>query len=62
MEPFDAYRSLEGPSEGLYKEKGSRFIALAFPMETEEQVKELVASIRKEYHDARHHCHAYRLG
>ena len=62
MEPFDAYRSLEGPSEGLYKEKGSRFIALAFPVETEEQVKELVAGIRKEYHDARHHCHAYRLG
>ena len=62
MEPFDAYRSLEGPSEGLYKEKGSRFIALAFPVETEEEVKARVAQIRKEYHDARHHCHAYRLG
>ena len=62
MEQFDAYRSLEGPSEGLYKEKGSRFIALAFPVETEEEVKAKVAQIRKEYHDARHHCHAYRLG
>ena len=62
MEQFDAYRSLEGPSEGLYKEKGSRFIALAFPVETEEEVKARVAQIRKEYHDARHHCHAYRLG
>ena len=49
-------------SEGLFKDKGSRFIALAYPVETEAEVKEIVASLKKEYHDARHHCYAYRLG
>ena len=58
----DTYRSIAAPSEGLYKELGSRFIALAYPVETEEQVRSIVASLRKEYHDARHHCYAYRLG
>lgn len=59
---FDAYRSIEAPSQGLFKDNGSRFIALAYPVETEEQVKAIVAGLKKEYHDARHHCYAYRLG
>ena len=62
VESFDSYRSIAAPSEGLFKDNGSRFIALAYPVETEAQVKEIVASLRKEYHDARHHCYAYRLG
>ena len=62
VEYFDAYRSIAARSEGLFKDNGSRFIALAFPVETEDQVREIVASLRKEYHDARHHCYAYRLG
>ncbi|MBQ6910797.1 MAG: YigZ family protein [Bacteroidales bacterium] len=62
MEPFDAYKSIVGPSEGLFKDNGSRFIALAYPVETEEEVREIVSRLRKEYHDARHHCYAYRLG
>ena len=62
MESFDAYKSIAGPSEGLFKDNGSRFIALAYPVETEEEVKAIVAGLRKEYHDARHHCFAYRLG
>ncbi len=62
MEAFDAYKSIEGPSEGLFKDNGSRFIALAYPVETEAQVREIVSGLRKEYHDARHHCYAYRLG
>lgn len=62
MQPFDAYRSIAAPSQGLFKDNGSRFIALAYPVETEAQVKDIVASLRKEYHDARHHCYAYRLG
>ena len=62
VENFDAYRSIGGRSEGLFKDNGSRFIALAYPVETEEEVKEIVASLKKEYHDARHHCYAYRLG
>ena len=62
MDAFDQYRSIAAPSEGLFKDNGSRFIAFAYPVETEQQVKELVGALRKEYHDARHHCFAYRLG
>ena len=62
VESFDTYKSIQAPSEGLFKDNGSRFIALAYPVETEAEVKEIVASLRKEYHDARHHCYAYRLG
>lgn len=62
VEYFDAYRSIAARSEGLFKDNGSRFIALAYPVETEEEVREIVAGLKKEYHDARHHCYAYRLG
>ena len=62
VESFDSYKSIQAPSQGLFKDNGSRFIALAYPVETEAEVKEIVASLRKEYHDARHHCYAYRLG
>ena len=62
MESQDQYKSIAAPSEGLFKDNGSRFIALAYPVETEDQVKAIVAGLRKEYHDARHHCYAYRLG
>ena len=62
MEAKDTYKSIAAPSEGLFKDNGSRFIALAWPVESEEEVKEIVAALKKEYHDARHHCYAYRLG
>ena len=61
-EVSDRYLSIAEPSEGLYKDNGSRFIALAYPVESEEEVKALVERARREYHDARHHCYAYRLG
>lgn len=62
MNAADTYNSLSSPSEGLYKDNGSRFISLAYPVENEEQVRVLVDAARKEYHDARHHCYAYRIG
>ena len=58
----DVYKSISAPSEGLFKDQGSRFIALAYPVESEAEVKALLEAARKEYHDARHHCVAYRLG
>ncbi|MBQ4191989.1 MAG: YigZ family protein [Bacteroidales bacterium] len=58
----DTYASIAGRSDGLFKDNGSRFIAHAYPVESEEEVKEIVGSLKKEYHDARHHCFAYRLG
>ena len=62
MATKDTYKSIAEPAEGLFKDNGSRFIALAFPVETEGEVKETVQRLKKEYHDARHHCYAYRLG
>ena len=58
----DTYKSIAATSDGLYKELGSRFIASAWPVETEEEVKAVVDGLKKKYHDARHHCYAYRLG
>ncbi len=58
----DTYRSISEPSEGLFKDNGSRFIALAYPVETEDEIKAILDTVRKKYHDARHHCYAYRLG
>lgn len=58
----DAYKSIPARGEGLFKDKGSRFISFAFPVESESEVKDIVGGLKKEYHDARHHCYAYRLG
>lgn len=61
MEIFSFY-TIQSPSEGIYKEKGSKFLAFAFPVNTEEEVKEKILALKKEYYDARHHCYAYILG
>jgi uncharacterized YigZ family protein len=58
----DEYRTLEGTSEGFYKEKGSRFIAVALPVANVDDVKQQLEKLRKQYHDARHHCYAWRIG
>lgn len=58
----DTYLTIAAPAEGLYKEKGSKFIALAFPVDSETQVKDILLQVRKKYYDARHHCYAYILG
>ena len=58
----DNYLSIEKRSEGIYKDRGSKFLAFAFPVYREDEIKDILAELRKEYHDARHHCYAYRLG
>lgn len=58
----ESYLTISSPSEGFYKEKGSKFLAFAFPVTTEEEVKEKLEDLRRQYHDARHHCYAYILG
>lgn len=57
----DTYKTIEGSSEGLFKDRGSRFISLAFHVRNQEEIKEKLEALRKEYHDARHHCYAYVL-
>ena len=58
----DTYRTIAAPAEGLSKEKGSKFLAFAFPVRTTDEVKEHLDALRKQYFDARHHCYAYILG
>lgn len=56
------YKTIGTLSEGNYKEKGSRFLSYAFPVKSEEEIKQQLTVLRKKYHDARHHCYAYVLG
>ena len=59
---MNSFKTIKAPSEGIYKEKGSKFIAFAIPTATETQFKEAQARIKKDYHDARHHCYAFSIG
>lgn len=62
MESSDKYKTIQAASEGIYKEKGSKFIAYAYPIESEEETKEIIDSLKRQYYDARHHCFAWQLG
>lgn len=57
-----SFRTIATQSEGIFKDRGSKFIAIAFPVENEEEIKAIQEKLRKDYHDARHHCYAWRLG
>lgn len=59
---LDTYKTINKNSEGLYKEKGSKFISYAYHVESVDEVTEIVARLKKEYFDARHHCFAWRMG
>lgn len=56
------YKTISAPAEAIYKEKRSKFLAFAYPVENEEEIKEKIAFLKKKYHDARHYCYAYILG
>jgi len=58
----DTYKTIAEKSEGLFKDKGSKFIAYMYLIYSEEEVKDIVQRIKKEHFSARHHCYAYRLG
>lgn len=58
----DTYLTIKDTSEGLYKEKGSKFFAYAYPVDNETDVKEHIDNLKKKYYDAKHHCFAYILG
>jgi uncharacterized YigZ family protein len=57
----DSYKTIVNHSEGFFKDRGSKFISHAYPVKTEEDVKEILAQLRKDYYDARHHCYSYIL-
>ena len=59
----DTYKTILRPSEEvLFKEKGSKFLGYAFPISTEEEVKEHLENLRKQHHSARHWCYAWQMG
>lgn len=58
----DSYTTIEKASEGLFKDKGSKFLAYAYPVESEDEIKEHIQILKKEHHSARHHCFAWILG
>lgn len=57
----DTYKTIDNEAKGLFKDRGSRFIAIAIPVTTQEEIKNKLEELRKEYHDARHHCYAWVL-
>lgn len=58
----DTYKTIKKPSDGYFKDKGSKFIAYAWPASNETEIKEIISKLKKEHHSARHHCFAWQLG
>ncbi|QIL42109.1 YigZ family protein [Pedobacter sp. HDW13] len=57
----DSYKTIGSASEGIFRDKGSKFIAYTYPIRSEEEVKPLITALRAEHAKARHFCYAYRL-
>ncbi len=58
----DTYLTIKKNTEAIFKDKGSKFLAFAYPVENDHQIKEILNQLKKEHHTANHHCYAYRLG
>ncbi|MFI5141009.1 MAG: IMPACT family protein [Bacteroidia bacterium] len=58
----DTYLTIQKATEGLFKDKGSKFFAYAFPIQTEEEIKQHITDLKKQHHGARHWCYGFRLG
>ena len=57
----DSYKTITSPSEGFFKDRGSKFFGYAYPYTSEEELKAIIEVLKKEHHTARHHCYAYRF-
>jgi len=57
----DTYRTIEHPSEGIFRDRGSKFLGYAFPIQSETEIKTILASLKAEHPKANHHCWAMRL-
>ena len=57
----DTYYTIDRVSEGIFKDRGSKFIARAYPVTGIEEIRSILDDLRREFHDARHHCYAYRI-
>ncbi len=59
---MDSYNTIDGTARGEFKDKGSKFLAFAYYVTSEEQISSIIQDLKKEYYDARHHCYAWRMG
>ena len=59
---MDSYKTIKSASEGLFKDKGSKFLAYAYPFKNESELKNIIEPLRKEHFKAVHFCYAYRIG
>ena len=57
----DSYKTIKEPSEGFFKDRGSKFFGYAYPYASEQELKAKIEDLKKEHHTARHHCYAYRF-
>ncbi len=57
----DSYKTIEAPAEGIFRDRGSKFIGYAYPIQSEEDIKSIVQNLKAEHPKARHHCWAMRL-
>jgi uncharacterized YigZ family protein len=62
MAADDIYKTIKSVSGGIYKEKGSKFLASAWPVSQEYEIKSILEDSRKKHHEAKHHCYAYIIG
>jgi uncharacterized YigZ family protein len=58
----DTYLTIQKSAESLFKDKGSKFFAYAFPIKSEDEIKQHITNLKKQHHGARHWCYAFRLG
>ena len=58
----DSYFTIEKKAEGIFRDRGSKFIGIAFPVATENEIKDILSQLKKEHPSANHFCYAYRLG
>ena len=57
----DSYKTIKEPSEGFFKDRGSKFFGYAYPYTSEQELEAKIEELKKEHHTARHHCYAYRF-
>jgi uncharacterized YigZ family protein len=62
MQANDCYKTVKEPAEGIFRDKGSRFIAYIYPVLSELEIKPILATLKTVHPKARHYCWAYRLG
>lgn len=62
MEAEDSYLTIAAAAEAASRERSSKFLSFAYPVQCEGQIREILDGLRKKYYDATHHCYAWRLG